>query len=72
MIDHTFGKRARDAREAEGMSREEVAEACAALVPPVRHPLTAATLKRIENAKKASTCWARWYRQLQRVFLELR
>ena len=68
IVDHTLGKRAREAREAEGMSREEVAEACAAL--GVRHPLTAATLKRIE--KEASPRWAKWIKQLKRVFPELR
>jgi transcriptional regulator with XRE-family HTH domain len=70
IIDHTIGKRVRDAREEEGLSREEVAEACRAL--GVARPLKAQTLKRIETAKKASPAWAKWLRQLRRLFPSLR
>lgn len=66
--DHTFGKRAKQAREEAGMSQEEVARAAAAL-DGVVHAFSPRTLRRIEAGHNPRQ---RWIIQLKRLFASLR
>lgn len=66
--DHTFGKRAKEARESSGMSQEEVVEAAAKLAE-VKHALSLRTLQRVEAGQSHTR---KWIIQLKRIFVSLR
>ena len=68
LIDHSFGRRAKQARIESGMSQREVVAAAAAL-PGVVHALSLSTLKRIEASETHSN---KWIIQLKRIFASLR
>jgi transcriptional regulator with XRE-family HTH domain len=67
-VDHTFGKRAREAREARGMYQQDVVDAIAAL--GVKRPLCLKTLQRIESGTYHRYC-SRARLQILRILPEL-
>lgn len=68
-VDHTFGKRAREARETRGLFQQDVVDQIAAL--GVKHPMSLKTLQRIESGKY-HRFGPRAKAQLLRIMPELR
>jgi ribosome-binding protein aMBF1 (putative translation factor) len=69
LVDHSFGKRVREAREVRGMFQQDVVDAIAAL--GLRRPLSLKTLQRIESGKYHRYT-SRMKAQILRILPELR